>query len=94
MSGGAWFDKIFGKGMAPGNSEIEEESIKSVRQQLGIKEEPMRIETNILKDCIPQYKVGHSDLVEKIESLSSNLPISFIGSSYRLGKEFINKNEF
>lgn len=88
MSGGAWFDKVFGKTKALGNSEIEEESIKSVRQQLGIKDEPMRIETSVLKDCIPQYKIGHSDQVENIEQLSANLPVSFIGSSYRYKKYF------
>ncbi|CAD5123579.1 DgyrCDS11913 [Dimorphilus gyrociliatus] len=83
MSGGAWFDKVFGKDHTQGNSRIEEESIKSVRQQLGIKDEPMRIETNVHKDCLPQYKVGHCDIVNKVEELSSNLPVSFIGSSFR-----------
>lgn len=82
MMGGHWFNKYFGK------SATEEELLAVATEQLknimGIDEEPTLSKVNILKNCIPQYVVGHNETVAKINDYISSkfLPISLCGSSY------------
>ena len=40
--------------------------------------------SSIWEECIPQYNVGHGDLLQSIRQYVAqhNLPLTFVGSSY------------
>ncbi|KAK2711095.1 protoporphyrinogen oxidase-like [Artemia franciscana] len=65
--------------------EFEEILKFSLSKTLGINEEPHRKSVQILKDCIPQYTVGHNGCVNAIDEIISNdsLPIIVTGASYK-----------
>lgn len=82
MLGGRWFEEKFGKNIS--NEKLLNIALKEVARILNIKEEPTAHNVNILRQCIPQYIVGHYERVDKIRQYiqDNNLPISLIGSSY------------
>ncbi|CAB3237960.1 unnamed protein product [Arctia plantaginis] len=82
MLGGRWFEEKFGKNIS--NEKLLDIALKEVVRILNIKEEPTAHNVNILRQCIPQYIVGHYERVDKIRQYiqDHNLPISLIGSSY------------
>lgn len=61
-----------------------EVALKSLEKILGIKQKPDLFKVNVLEKCIPQYVIGHTKRVERIENYisSKNLKISLCGSSY------------
>ncbi|KAK2711358.1 hypothetical protein QYM36_012518, partial [Artemia franciscana] len=65
--------------------ELEEICKFSLSKTLGINEEPHRKSVQILKDCIPQYTVGHNGRVNAIDEIISkeSLPIIVTGASYK-----------
>ena len=80
--GGAWFQKYFG------DSPSEEYLLSTARNQLNnilnIKETPDEYDVAILNNCIPQYIVGHSDRLQRIQNYISahKIPLTLCGSSY------------
>lgn len=82
MCGGKWFEKWFGDN--PSESKLLEVAVDNVRKILKINEKPDHYKVNVLKDCIPQYVIGHHDRVEKIRSYieEKKLPLSLCGASY------------
>ncbi|KAG6438495.1 protoporphyrinogen oxidase [Manduca sexta] len=82
MLGGRWFEQKFGNNVT--EEKLQKIAIKEISGILNIKETPTACNVNILKQCIPQYVIGHYERVEKIRNyiLNNNLPISLIGCSY------------
>lgn len=82
MLGGKWFKELFGEN--PTETQLLDVALENVKKILDIDEKPDLVKVNILKDCIPQYVVGHHDRVERIRNYISDkkLPLSLCGSSY------------
>lgn len=61
-------------------------ALKSVHKHLGINTKPNAIHINTAKNAIPQYNLGHSNLIEEIEKNASELLSSnfkLLGNSFR-----------
>lgn len=82
MMGGYWFKELFGDD--PSLESLLDEALAEVRQSLKIKVKPNRYHVRILRDCIAQYVVGHSETVNSARKLISDLelPLALAGSSY------------
>lgn len=82
MCGGKWFEKWFGAN--PSETQLLDVATEHVRKILDIHERPDQYKVNILKNCIPQYVVGHHDRVDRIRKYvyDRKLPLSLCGSSY------------
>jgi protoporphyrinogen/coproporphyrinogen III oxidase len=82
MAGGRWFEKWFGAD--PKEQDLLKVSTDHVAKILGIHQKPDNFKVNILRNCIPQYVLGHHDRVERIRSYISEkkLPLSICGASY------------
>ena len=82
MMGGAWFDKYFGNNAT--NEYLLSVALKHTKFILNIKDDPIEYDVAVLKDCIPQYIVGHSQRLQRIENYISvhKIPLSLCGSSY------------
>ena len=82
MMGGAWYDKYFGPNST--EEQILSIAVNQVKTILNIEESPIAHNVAILKDCIPQYIVGHKQRVNRINNyiLEHKLPIALCGSSY------------
>ncbi|KAK3907836.1 Protoporphyrinogen oxidase [Frankliniella fusca] len=82
MMGGHWFESRLGK--APSSDSIFRTAISEIRSILNISDEPYDYCVSVLKDCIPQYVVGHQNRVQKIREyiLKNKLPLLLAGSSY------------
>ncbi|KAI4491916.1 hypothetical protein M0804_003308 [Polistes exclamans] len=83
MMGGAWFEKYFGRN--PTDENLLNIAIKQVKEILNIKEDPVTFNVAILKDCIPQHVVGHSQRLNHIRDYISSrrIPLALCGSSYQ-----------
>ncbi|KAL3848212.1 hypothetical protein ACJMK2_019085 [Sinanodonta woodiana] len=81
MMGGAWYEELRGKS----DQELQELAISSLFTQLGISGTVTKVKVALMKECIPQYLVGHHQLLEKIFTYikDRDLPLSLVGSSYR-----------
>ena len=56
----------------------------SLRELLGITEDPLFVEVAKWKDSMPQYEVGHLERVNEIEQLTAELPrLTLAGNAYR-----------
>ncbi|XP_065351408.1 protoporphyrinogen oxidase isoform X3 [Cloeon dipterum] len=82
MMGGHWFHPQF-TGKSP--QELASVAIRGIQDILGITQEPVDVNSVILKDCIPQYTVGHYERLDEIDNYveSNRLPLHLVGSSYR-----------
>lgn len=82
MCGGKWFNELFGKN--PSEQQLLDVALENVKKILGIDEKPDHAKVNILRECIPQYVVGHHDRVERIRKYieENKLPLSLCGASY------------
>ncbi|KAI0225020.1 Protoporphyrinogen oxidase [Lamellibrachia satsuma] len=85
MMGGAWFKEMFGDANAVDPQEFGKIAVDSVREQLHINKKPFRVIAGVVKNCIPQYVVGHTQSVEDMSTYISvnNIPLSLIGASYQ-----------
>ena len=81
MMGGAWYDKYFQNAT---KEDLLSVALCQLKEILNIDSKPRAHHVSILKNCIPQYTVGHSNRLYKIKSyISSNkLPLILCGSSY------------
>ncbi|XP_068220174.1 protoporphyrinogen oxidase isoform X2 [Palaemon carinicauda] len=82
MMGGYWFKEFFGEN--PSQESLLDLAQSEVRKMLKINELPVRFSVNILRDCIPQYVVGHSEAVYNARRLikEQNIPLTLAGNSY------------
>jgi oxygen-dependent protoporphyrinogen oxidase len=82
MAGGKWFEKWFGTD--PKEQDLLKVSTDHVAKILGIHQKPDNFKVNILRNCIPQYVLGHHDRVERIRSYirEKKLPLSVCGASF------------
>lgn len=82
MMGGAWFNKYFSHNLT--KKHLLSVAANQVKSILNIKEDPVEHDVAVLKDCIPQYIVGHNQRLKRIENYISahNLPMVLCGSSY------------
>lgn len=83
MMGGAWFDKYF-------DANASEEhflsiAVSQIKDILHVEKDPVEHNVAVLKDCIPQYIVGHNQRLQRIENYISahKIPLALCGSSYQ-----------
>ena len=84
MLGGNHFEEEFGNASEADKDEIKKEALIALQKSLGIQGEPSKVCVSIHKECIPQYNVGHSDLLQSMRQYVAqhNLPLTFVGSWY------------
>ncbi|KAF5307349.1 hypothetical protein FQR65_LT07066 [Abscondita terminalis] len=82
MMGGHWFNTYFGEN--PTKEQLLETALNQLEKIMEIKQKPHSYEINVLKDCIPQYVVGHHNTINKIDKYiaDNKLPLSLCGTSY------------
>ncbi|XP_034249192.1 protoporphyrinogen oxidase [Thrips palmi] len=82
MMGGHWFESRLGP--SPSTKSILNTAVDNVRSILKISDEPCDHHVSVLKDCIPQYIVGHYERVERIRDYirKHKLPLFLAGSSF------------
>ncbi|CAH0551814.1 unnamed protein product [Brassicogethes aeneus] len=82
MMGGKWFEEYFSHEMT--EEELLTVATKYLKLTMNVKKDPVAYKVNLLKDCIPQYKVGHNENVHKIEDYikKNNIPLTICGCSY------------
>lgn len=82
MMGGHWFREHFGEN--PEKKMFLDTAKKYLNQILGIQQEPDSFHVNILRNCIPQYTVGHYERVEEIRSYvaEKRLPLELAGAAF------------
>ncbi|XP_066934278.1 LOW QUALITY PROTEIN: protoporphyrinogen oxidase-like [Clytia hemisphaerica] len=82
MAGGPRFHELFGE-KADENTATEI-AVRSVRDTLNFKSEPIKNVTKMHRNCIPQYHVGHYKTAENIRNylLEQNLPLSIMGNMW------------
>lgn len=84
MMGGAWFKEMFGEADDVDPQEFGEIAVDSIREQLHINKKPFRVIAGVVKNCIPQYQVGHTQSLQDMSTYitQQSLPLSLIGASY------------
>ncbi|XP_075223503.1 protoporphyrinogen oxidase [Lycorma delicatula] len=82
MMGGKWFNKYFGSN--PKEEFLLTTAISQVKGILDINQKPEAHNVVILRDCIPQYVIGHYKRIDRIFNYikDNRLPLSLSGSSY------------
>lgn len=82
--GGHWFNSLFGHPESVDPQRLQAVAIETATETLGIRAKPTACRTTILRDCIMQYTIGHSDRVRNIFQFikQRNLPLTLIGASY------------
>ena len=82
MMGGAWFREKFG--INPKETDLLNVAVGQIRNILKIEQEPNAMRVQVLKNCIPQYVVGHHDRVQRIREYirQRKLPLSLCGAAY------------
>ncbi|XP_060814948.1 protoporphyrinogen oxidase [Bombus pascuorum] len=82
MMGGAWFEKYFGR--CSSEEHLKTVAVKYANKLLCINEDPKACNVSILKDCIPQYIIGHAQRLTRIHDYISahKIPLALCGSSY------------
>lgn len=83
MMGGRWFGEHFGEN--PEERNLLEIAINHVKKTFPTDKDPFSSNVSVLRNCIPQYLVGHYEKIERINQYISaqRLPISLIGNSYQ-----------
>jgi oxygen-dependent protoporphyrinogen oxidase len=82
MMGGAWFDKYFNDNAS--NEYFLSTAVNQTKKILNIKNDPVEYDVVVLKDCLPQYIVGHYQKVQRIQNYISahKIPLALCGSSF------------
>lgn len=68
MMGGYWFKSAFG-GESPSKELLLQTAVEEVRASLGVVVAPKEHCVSVLRDCIPQYVVGHAATVKCLRRL-------------------------
>ncbi|XP_071253041.1 protoporphyrinogen oxidase-like isoform X1 [Salvelinus alpinus] len=84
MMGGAWFQEVFGNPEEVTEQLLLDRATQAVTSHLGVTTPPIWSVVALLKDCIPQYYLGHWKRLENMRQYirDHNLPLSLAGSSY------------
>ncbi|KAJ8384459.1 hypothetical protein AAFF_G00204800 [Aldrovandia affinis] len=84
MMGGAWFQEVFGSVEEVTEKCFLDRATQAVSSHLRVSAQPLWSSVAILKDCIPQYHLGHWKRLENIRHYIGhhNLPLTLIGASY------------
>ncbi|XP_071031202.1 protoporphyrinogen oxidase-like isoform X2 [Oncorhynchus clarkii lewisi] len=84
MMGGAWFQEVFGNPEEVTEQLLLDRATQAVTSHLGVTTPPIWSVVALLKDCIPQYYLGHWKQLENMRQYirDHNLPLSLAGSSY------------
>lgn len=82
MMGGHWFQEKFGAN--PSEEHLLDVALNEIKSILKIHEVPNKTKVNILRKCIPQYVVGHRQLVHDIRAYIKDrkLPLHLCGAAY------------
>ncbi|XP_022097590.1 protoporphyrinogen oxidase-like isoform X2 [Acanthaster planci] len=85
MLGGAWFHDLFGDPDKVDHDWLASIALEALKGQIGLSAKPTFCRVNLSKDCIPNYRVNHHKLLEKIDAhiAANDLPLTLIGSSYK-----------
>ncbi|XP_038657008.1 V-type proton ATPase catalytic subunit A-like [Scyliorhinus canicula] len=85
MMGGSWFQESFGDPDTVPQDHLLQRALETVQNHLGITQKPLQSIIKVHKDCIPQYALGHSELLDTIFGSidKHHLALSLIGASYR-----------
>ncbi len=65
--GGEWFGELFGEPGSVSEETLSQIALEELHRQLGITAQPSYINTSILRNCIPQYLVGHNDRLSEYD---------------------------
>lgn len=66
------------------NAQLAEEAVTSIRPLLGIESEPLLGRVDKWIDALPQYEIGHLDLLAEIDAAMAEFPHLYLaGTSYR-----------
>ncbi|XP_012673464.1 protoporphyrinogen oxidase [Clupea harengus] len=84
MMGGAWFQETFGDPDSVSEQRLLERASQAVTSHLGVTAAPIWSCVALLKDCIPQYHLGHWKRLESMRKYISdhNMPLTLVGASY------------
>ncbi|KAK6326543.1 hypothetical protein J4Q44_G00021880 [Coregonus suidteri] len=84
MMGGAWFQEVFGNPEEVTEQLLLERATQAVTSHLGVTTPPIWSVVALLKNCIPQYYLGHWKRLENMRQYikDHNLTLSLAGSSY------------
>lgn len=82
MMGGYWFNSHFGDN--PSHESLLEIALSEIKETLKIDMQPLHYRVSILRDCIPQYVVGHSETVVSCRKIihDQKLPLNLAGYCY------------
>jgi oxygen-dependent protoporphyrinogen oxidase len=80
MMGGHYYSKQ--PDSIPTNDELIRQACQTVKDQLGIDQDPFFAQAQIQKDCIPQYLVGHHRRMSELHRQLSPFKLSLVGSGY------------
>lgn len=82
MMGGHWFHEKFG--VNPSEEHLLDVALNEVKTILKIGDTPNKTKVNILRNCIPQYVVGHRQLINDIRAYirDHQLPLYLCGAAY------------
>ncbi|XP_056331999.1 protoporphyrinogen oxidase [Danio aesculapii] len=84
MMGGAWFEQTFGSPDLVTEQTLLDRAVQSVNSHLSVTSQPVWSCVALLKNCIPQYHLGHWKRLEKMRQYISNhnLALTLAGASY------------
>ncbi|KAG7469016.1 hypothetical protein MATL_G00124360 [Megalops atlanticus] len=84
MMGGAWFQEAFGRPEDVTEQCLLDRATQAVTSHLRVTAQPVWSCVSLLKDCIPQYHLGHWKWLENIRLYISHhsLPLTLAGASY------------
>lgn len=82
MMGGRWFLERFGA--EPTNEQLLDIAMREIRDILKINTKPNECKVNVLRNCIPQYVLGHTKRVANIREYIAEhrLPLALCGAAY------------
>ncbi|XP_054258959.1 protoporphyrinogen oxidase [Macrosteles quadrilineatus] len=82
MMGGHWFEEYFGSSAT--EQSVQDTALEQISSILNINEKPAFTHASILRNCIPQYTIGHYDRVKRVMSYikEHKMPLTVIGASY------------
>ena len=82
MIGGYWFESLFGKD--PSHEVLLSAAMQEIQTTLGIKDNPINHKVSLMRDCIPQYVVGHAQKVEFVRKIlaDDSLPLTITGNAF------------
>ncbi|XP_060718347.1 protoporphyrinogen oxidase [Tachysurus vachellii] len=84
MMGGSWFEETLGPPDEVKDQVLLDRALQAVRSHLNITSSPVWSKAAVLKNCIPQYHLGHWKRLEAMRQYISDhtLPLTLTGASF------------